>query len=387
MPLLGLLRIVNIGTFPGQAGNPVGYTATPVVAPAAFSSVNGQTWPGAFSSLTAWPGGTGAQTISGGTHATSGAGTSGNPWVFAFRDFDALAAGTVLSLSNAIFVGCRFQSNSVNNQNISVTGSNVSLIYCSIVPRVTLWSSPPNGTWPSAGAGLGLIPSSVAYTDTGNYCVPASDGYQYGLKLDAISGPFNADHCDIWGFGNAVTFLATSFQVNITNNWIHDGANCNTVPPGGSTNYHTDGPGYLNGGTPPQNILIQGNTIASIGNTNGIAFQAAISEYNNIRVLGNYMSGFNDLADICHLVVGSTNIIVTDNVFGTDLPWVSQPVYSDPTTLFTRAVNPTNLWRRNKLNIRSGTTPNAGSNPSWNSSQNGFFLFPNSTLSATDYAG
>jgi hypothetical protein len=376
--------------FPGQSGNPVGFAATPLSAPSSFTNVSGQTWPGAYpGSLTTWPGGT---TISSGTNATSGAGTSGNPYVFAFYKFDAGSGGVTISVSNAIFVGDSFQSNSVNNFNIKVTGANVSFIYSSITPRSALWVSPPNGAWPSAGAGQQISAASASYTDTGGFSVPTSDGYQYGIQLDTITGTANIDHSDIWGFGNAITFLGTSFQVNITNNWMHDGANCNTIPPGGSTNYHTDGPGYLNSGTPPSNILIQGNTIASIGNTNAIAFQAATSAYSNISVVGNYLTGFGNTVDIGNNVTGNNNLTFTDNVFGTDLPWATNsgssvtggtPLHLNFSTQFTGT---TNVWRRNILSVAAGTSQLAGTSFVWTSANNGNYLWPDSTLSTSDWS-
>ena len=70
----------------------------------------------------------------------------------------------------------------------------------------------------------------------------------------------------------------------------------------------------------PSNILIQHNTIASIGNTNAIAFQAATSGYDNIQIIDNYLSGFGYLVA---LGTGGgqqfSNSSFTNNVFGTDL--------------------------------------------------------------------
>lgn len=378
----------NIGPtgFPGQSGNLVGFAATPTSTPAAFTTANGQTWPGAYSSLTAWPGGTGAQTLSGGTNATSGAGTAGNPWVFAFYDFDALTSGTLLSLTNAIFVGCRFQSNQVNNYNVAVTGSNVTFIYCSFVPRTALWTSPPNGAWPSAGSGLGIKSNSASYTNTGGYCVPSSDGYQFGVSIS--TGSVILDHCDLWGFGNAVNYASSSTSaMTVSDCWIHDAANCNVTPPGGSTNYHTDGPGYLNGGIAPSNITIKHNTIASIGNTNGLAFQATTATYSNISVTNNYFSGFADVVDMCHTTSGSTNLTFTDNIISTNLAWLNGPIYftsgAANDTLFTIASNPTNLWRRNKLDVPAGTAQYVTGVTQAN---NGNYIWPDSTLSTSDWS-
>jgi hypothetical protein len=381
---VGLISFASVPAFPGQAGNPVGFSATPATAPARFSSLSGQSWPGAYSSLTAWPGGTGAKTLSDGTNATSGAGTAGNPWVFAFYDFDSLTAGVTLSLSNAIFVGCRFQSNSPNNFNVVSTGNNLGFLYCSFVPRTALYTAAPNAAWPSAGAGLQIVPASGSYTNTNGYCIIADNAYQYGLVPNS-GGPVTADHCDFWGFGNGgPLFVSTTAQMTVADCWIHDAANCNVTPAGGSTNYHTDGTGYINGDTPTSNVSIIHCTIASIGNTNAIAFQAATSGYSNISVTRSYFSGFGSCVDMCHNTSGNTNLTFTDNYLATDLPWIFGPIYADFTTQFTGT---TNVWRRNKLKVASGTSPIGGSGFSFTSADDGKFLFPNSALSTTDFTG
>lgn len=385
--------------FPGQVGNLVGYTNTPAVAPPEFAALNGQSWPGAFSSLTNWPGGTGAQTVSGGTNATSGSGTSNDPWVFAFQKFDALTAGTLLSLSNAIFVGCGFESNSTANYNVKITGSNVNLIFCSITPRSALISAPPNSTWPSAGAGLQIYYESAAYTNSGGYCTPTTQGYQYGVDLSTVGGVCTLARNDFWGFGNSIILNSTTVQINILGNWIHDSANCVVIPPGNVTPYHVDGPGYLNGsagvsGTPPTHVLIQGNTIATISNTNGIAMQGALNPYSFIYVIGNYLTGFALCADMCHNTSGNNNLQFTDNVFGTDLPWIVGDGAGNPqgggalyANFSTQFSGNSNLWRRNTLRVRAGTSRVSPTTPNWTSGDNGKFLLPDSTLSSTDWTG
>lgn len=353
--------------YPGQRDNPVGYTAAP-----------------GYTSLTAWPGGTGAKTISDGTNATSGSGTSGDPWVFAFYDFNAGTFGTTTSISNAKFFGCRFQSNNTGNFNVAVVGaSNVTFSYCSIVPLASLHTTPPNAAWPSASAfqvtGLQITVNSGSYS---SYCIPGNDAYQFGFSIG--SGPIKIDHCDIWGFGNAINLPnSTSSQITMSENWIHDPANNNV---GGTPNfYHTDGVGYLNGGTPPSNVSLAHCTIAGIGNTNGLAFQAATSPYANISVTGNYFAGFADLVDMCHNVAGSTNLTFSDNVIGTDLPWLNGPLYADFTTTFTHASNATNNWQRNKFNVIPGTP--GGINAGFTSADHGKFIWPDTTFHTTDFPG
>lgn len=96
------------------------------------------------------------------------------------------------------------------------------------------------------------------------------------------------------------------------------------------------------------------------------------------------MSGFGNLVDMCHNTTGNANLTFTDNVFGTDLPWVFGPLYTDFTTQFTGG---TNLWRRNKLKVLAGTSPVGGSLFSFTSADDGKFLLPGSTLSTSDFTG
>ena len=171
--------------------------------------------------------------------------------------------------------------------------------------------------------------------------------------------------------------MDTTAQMTVQSSWIHDAADA------AAQQYHTDGPGYLNGGTPPQNVSILGNTIASIGNTNGIAFQAATSAYVNVVARGNYLSGFGYTVDmgLPGTTTGDTGIVFEDNVLGTDLPWVYGPVYADETALFQQTGN---VWSGNKLEVLAGTSPISGS-WQWTASDNGLYLWPDTTTHTTDF--
>ena len=186
-----------------------------------------------------------------------------------------------------------------------------------------------------------------------------------------FSGQTNIDHCDIWGFGNAIILGGTATQKNITNCWIHDAANPSTQ------GYHTDGPGYLNGTTGPNHVLIQNCTIASLGNTNAIAFQAVSSPYSYITIDNCFLSGFGYTFCI-YRFAGSNNIQVTNNTFGTDLEPVFGFVYQ-PNTLFD-AANPTNIWSNNKLRVLAG-----GANARKYAGQNGYYVWPDGSRHATDW--
>jgi len=179
----------------------------------------------------------------------------------------------------------------------------------------------------------------------------------------------------MWGFGNAIVFYATTAQMNVTNNWIHDAVNASPL------GYHTDGPGYINGGAGPSNVLIQGNTIASLGNTQGIALQGATSGYSNIQVTGNYLSGFGYTAELANGSTSLTNSAFTNNVYGTDIEPVWGPLYG-----LNAGSNTT--WACNKIAIASGTSWTDGGGWTPTSAINGEYWIPTSAIaSTTDWNG
>jgi hypothetical protein len=206
--------------------------------------------------------------------------------------------------------------------------------------------------------------------------INGNSGYQYGLAMNA-GGPVTVDHNDFWGFGNdGPQLMSTSAPINITNNWIHDAANA--IP----QNYHIDGVGYVNGGAGPSNVLVGGNTIASLGNSNGIAFQAATSGYNNIRIIGNYLSGFGyTVAPGMPGNVHFANSSFSDNVFGTDIEPIWGPLYG-------WVAGNGNVWKCNRIKFSTGTNWTDGGNWTPTQSINGRFWIPTSSIvSNSDYLG
>lgn len=364
------------GGFPGQPGNPVGFAHAP-----------------GFTSLTTFSG-----------SLTSG--TSGSPQVYMFKDFNGGTSGTDISGKSWIhFIGCRFQSNSTENYCTQCDGSDhITFTYCSFVPLVSLYTSPPGGLWPSAGA-FPNTPFPLTTIPDVN-CIANSAAYQYGCSVND-TGPVTWDSCDFWGFGqNGPGFFSTTEPMLVTNCWIHDAAAIQ--PPGttrGSTSvgYHTDGLGYQNGDTGPSNITVTGCTIASLGNTQALAFQDATGGYDNITIHGNYLSGYGVLVSLG--VVGDgvtfTNSAFTNNVFGTDVQWWNGILYSDYTTVFSGSGN---TWSGNTLSVATGSSPYPGSpgsgledpynnnfsgtgesNPNWVDGDDGKFIWPDGTLHVTDF--
>lgn len=328
--------------WPGQPGNPVGYAAAPG-------------YPGHLTLFT----------------GTLTSGTSGAHQVYSYQDFNAGTGCTVISgLHYVDFIGDRFQSNDVENCNVELYNSDhITFSYTSFTPLASLYTSPPGEAWPSAGAGLN---TTTFVTDVN--CINGNSGYEYGVNV-VSGGPYTWDHADFWGFGNAIAFQNTTASMLISASWIHDAAN------GSPQGYHTDGPGYLNGSlqNPPQNVTVTGSVIASIGTSNGLAFQAAPTAYVNLVLTNNYLSGFGFQADVGHEIAGST-VTFTGNTLGTDIAWYFGPIYGDPTSLFTG----TN-WNTNILNVLPGTAPVPGSTFSYSSADNGKFVYPDSTLHTSDY--
>lgn len=350
-------------SWPGTAGNPVGY--------AAYAALGTTPWPGGnFQSGTA-----SSPTVYKGYVFSGPVSISGSYIQFVSCDFNSGTGGVSISGSNITFTGDRFQSNSIQDYNVSISGSNITFSYSSFTPLASFYTSPPGAAWPSAGAGE----NTITQVDNVN-AVAVNKGYEFVL-LNSSAGPVTFDHCDFWGFGNAIQFLSTTAQVNITNNWIHDAAQANGVSGGG---YHTDGPGYLNGGAGPSNILIQGNTIASLGNTNGIAFQAATSGYNNIQILNNYLSGFG--YTMAAGQPGNThfsNSSIKNNVWGTDVEPVWNPLYGN-----TWPGGSGSTWACNTVHFSSGTSWTSGDGWTPASTIDGEYWVPtNAIVSTSDYNG
>jgi hypothetical protein len=298
---------------------------------------------------------------------------SGN--TYNFLDFPAGA--TLTSLSNITFNGCRFQSNAVSFANVRLTDcSNIIFNYCSMVPLLSLAMRPTHpGVWPSAGV-------AAAVDGVGGYApymINGNNGYQYGVRLDGATGTGGViiNHCDIWGFANAID-LAGALSCTVAECWIHDAANPD------AQSYHTDGVGYLDGFGGRSNIVVDHNTIASLGNTNAIAFQAASSGYSNIKVRNNYFSGFGYCVDMCHNVSGNNNLEFSGNILATDLRWAYGPLYADFSGQFNLA-NPTNKWFGNKLKVMPATSPGPNAVFFFSLADNNKFVLPNSTVSAADW--
>jgi hypothetical protein len=350
--------------WPGQSGNPVGYAAY------GSGTLGTTAWPGgSFTSGTST-----AHTVYTGYVFTGSQTISGSYIDFVRCDFNSGTGGVNVTGNNITFTGSRFQSNDTPNFNVQTSGTNISFSYDSFTPLASFYTSPPGAAWPSAGAA-----HNTTTQVEGTNAINGNDGYQYGIAINS-GGPVSVDHSDFWGFGNdAIQWQTTTAQMTITNNWMHDAANAS------EQGYHTDGLGYVNGGAGPSNVTVQGNTIASIGNTNALAFQAATSGYSNIQIIGNYISGFGYTADLGYPSGGAlfTNSTFKDNVLGTDIEPVFGPLYGNS---WNNASG--NVWKCNTIAFATGTTWTDGNGWTPTSAMNGQYWIPSSSInSSTDYLG
>jgi hypothetical protein len=348
--------------WPGQPGNSVGHTAW-----SGWTGSFNSTGCSAPSSGTSWANATVIQNCTYTTAQTINC----NYCEFILVDFKAGTSVTQVNGSHILFAGDRFQSNDVQAGNVGVTGGNIYFFYDSLVPLASLATSPPGYTWPSAGAGA----NSTTIT-SGTNAINGNNGYEYGFNI--TNGPIWIDHCDIWGFGDAIVIQTTTAQMTITNNHMHDIANPTEQV------YHTDGPGYSNGAVAPSNVTIIGNTVAMLGNTNALAFQAATGGYQNIYVASNFWSGDNATISWCQPgSVRCTNSYFYGNTLGTDVMDFGA-VYNPGAALGSGSV-----WACNTIEVKAGTTwTNLGG---WTptSGMNGQYLVnsASATNSATDQGG
>ena len=241
-------------------------------------------------------------------------------------------------VSNVTFIGCRFASNAKTDANVAIYGNNITFDYSSFEPSA-------------------VSKAPVAY----------AQGYQYGIDVRG-AGKITIDHSDFWGWGNGIQFgQSTQAQpLVIRNTWFHDARS-----DGGGVD-HTDAILSNEGG--PSYMVFDHNTIASVGNTQGLALQTESRGYDHVTITNNYFSGFGYTVAIGE-TIPSTNITFTGNVFGTDFKPVWGPLYSS-----TNWSSSGNHWRNNKWRVVAGSyyTP---------TSDDGKYFLPNGSKSSVDYTG
>ena len=238
-------------------------------------------------------------------------------------------------LHNVTFIGCLFAGDKVDDATVAVYSDDVTFDYSTFAPlKVT---APP---------------------------VPHDASSQYAID-QRRAGRLTVDHSDIWGFANGIEmgWSTRDKPFTVRNSWFHD------ARADGGTD-HTDAILSSDGG--PSFMVVDHNTIASAGNTNGLAFQYSDVYYSDVSVTNNYFSGFGYTVDIGGDGKGNQRISFTGNTFGTDLKPVFGPLYGWGGSGV--------VWRNNRWRVTPGGYDKTASD-------DGKFWWPDGTLSAKDYGG
>jgi hypothetical protein len=244
--------------------------------------------------------------------------------VVAFTHF--LAQKVVIYGDKLTFVGCLFEGTSPNDNLVQVyADTGVSFLYSTFKPA-RLASPPGNdGTVSSAHAAPGT---------------PFKKSWQLVTTMkEAVA---TMDHDDIWG--NAGLEMVTGFPGRPsvwTNNYIHDAADT------AHDVYHHDGIGPQsegNGGP----MLIDHNTIASLGNTNALALQGG-GVYDHVVFTNNYVSGYGYALSF-GVKNNATNLTVSGNVYSAELKALYGPLYGNLWGGSARG----STWHDNRYQVRAG---------------------------------
>jgi hypothetical protein len=175
--------------------------------------------------------------------------------------------------------------------------------------------------------------------------VSCADSYEISVNQSGTQG-ITMDHCDLWG-GAGVQFGASSqaSPLVFTDNYLHDEADPDNA---GGCNYHHDGFGPCSDGGISY-VTFAHNTIASLGNTNGIALQGNLP-YDHVSITDNYISGWGYAVSIGagNTAASDTNVTVTGNVFSGQFTSLFGPLYGN--------VPPGagSKWKGNLYQVRAG---------------------------------
>jgi len=271
--------------------------------------------------------------------------------VIAYTRFQALKVS--IYGDNLTFIGCLFEGTDPNDNLVQVySPNNIAFRYTTFKP--SSYAMPPGNN--------GTVSSS--HTSPGT---PFNKSWQ--LVTTMLEAVAVMDHNDIWG--NAGMEVVTGFPDRPsvwTNNYIHDAADtANNV-------YHHDGIGPQsegNGGP----MLIDHNTLASLGNTNALALQGD-GVYDRIAFTNNYVSGYGYAVSI-GTTNNATHIIFTGNVFSAELNELYGPLYANLWGGPARG----STWCNNRYQVRAGDD-----NTSYVLADNGKYWWPTDNDSHTgDY--
>lgn len=333
---------------------------------------------------------------------------------------------------------------------------NIKFLYCSITPLLSISPTPLfPGVWPSASAGSGYLWTNTVASDA-VYGIPFQNSATFGISPGMFGSTAGQaiviDHCDIWGCADGINLASgTDGAVICTDNWVHDLRNPNppgwsaivTYPPNvsfvdvrgvnrlyqaqgaaGNTNIdptvdggttiggpagtywaclannlppsdHQNGIGYPSANpNAPANITIRHNTIASLGNVEGMTVQTqAGNPIDRWTIVNNYISGFDRPFGFFDTTTATyTNITFTDNILSNAIWWgFGNFTNRDVSATFTLSNGHNNLWRRNTITVYPGSSDTyfaayIASNAATFAANRSPYALPTDSVSATDWA-
>jgi hypothetical protein len=272
--------------------------------------------------------------------------------VIVFQRF--LALKVTIYGDNLTFVGCLFEGMIPNDNLVQIyADSAITFRYTTFKPSA--YARPPGND--------GSV--SSAHNPPGT---PFDKSWQLVTTMkEAVA---TMDHNDIWGnAGLEMTTGKPGKPSHWTNNYLHDLADTSHDV------YHHDGIGPQSEGDGGP-MIVDHNTIASLGNTNALALQGS-GVYDHITFTNNYVSGWGYA--LCFGVRdNATNITVTGNIFSAELKQLYGFNYGGIWGGKKRG----STWRDNRIQVRTGD-----GNRAFKVSDNGKFLWPSNTVRVTDYTG
>lgn len=352
--------------YPGLSAG-VGSAAGPSVSTptgATYGHLADPSWPGSFT---------------GGTNTVGLTATTGQ--TYSYWDFKGgVDVGTTsVAANNVTFRGCRFQfSANVSNQGDASSaqallfGDNVTFDYCTFQPSTT--------NYPTELTGEEISGDTSTYVQYGK-------AYQYAINggggFNTHIGDLLIDHCDFWGFGNALELAGSTVAKPhiVRNSWFHHGGDPFVVNVS-SNQFHNDCWLVNNGGYHGAQCV--NNVMEIWGNTNLLAWQGA-GAYNDSVITGNRFSG--DQESISLSASGtSARVTFTDNVFSTR---IGRAVGSGK-PLRSWAVSDSgtgSLWRRNTWLVPGSASTGNYPGANWgNTAWNGLYWHPSDTDSGSGHA-
>jgi len=272
--------------------------------------------------------------------------------VIAFTHF--LALKVVIYGDNLTFVGCLFEGKDPNDNLVQIYApTSVTFRYSTFKPNS--YALPPGND--------GTVSSSHSTPGT-----PFSKSWQLATTMDTAVATM--DHNDIWG--NSGLEMTTGYPGRPsvwTNNYIHDAADTSHAV------YHHDGIGPQSEGDGGP-MVIDHNTIASLGNTNALALQGD-GVYDHITFTNNYVSGYGYALSF-GVKNNATNLTVTGNVFSAELKEMWGPLYGN----LWGGQAQGSVWRNNLYQVRDGDD-----NHSYKATDHGRYWWPTDNVShAEDFA-